>query len=331
MVLLLCFLNIVNAQTPQQIAQKAFRSTVLLVMEDKNGQPLSLGSGFFVGQGQIATNFHVVEGATRGYAKLVGKKTKFNIKGYTALDEKRDLIILKVPAFGTQTIALGNSDLVQVGEKVYAVGNPRGLEGTFSDGIISSIRPVGSDKLIQLTAPLSPGSSGGPVLNRKGEVIGVSVLTIRNGQNLNFAIPSNYLKTLITKVGYAKPLSQAKSTKGQRSILNDFGGQGVEGVTAGKFKWDINSDINLIGSVGREYTFSLRNTLRENVRNINCLVIFYDVEGDPIDSELMQIRETIYAGTAKRIKEIVSDDSVKEMSTRTKKNRTLNRNNRNVC
>ena len=105
-------------------------------MEDANGQPLSLGSGFFVRDGQIATNLHVVEGAARGYAKLVSKETKFNIEGYTAIDEKRDLTILKVTAFGSQAVSLGNSDLVQVGETVYAVDNPRGLEGTFSQGII---------------------------------------------------------------------------------------------------------------------------------------------------------------------------------------------------
>lgn len=79
--LLFCVVTVVTAQTPQQIAQKAFRSTVLLVMEDTNGQPLSLGSGFFVGNDQIATNLHVVKGAARGYAKLVGQKTKFNIAG----------------------------------------------------------------------------------------------------------------------------------------------------------------------------------------------------------------------------------------------------------
>ena len=98
---LLCVVTVTIAQTPQQIAQKAFRSTVLLVMEDANGQPLSLGSGFFVGDKQIATNLHVVEGAAGGYAKLVGKETKFNIEGYTAIDGRRDLIILKVAAFGT--------------------------------------------------------------------------------------------------------------------------------------------------------------------------------------------------------------------------------------
>ena len=270
---LFCCAIVATAQTPQQIAQKAFRSTVLLVMEDANGQPLSLGSGFFVGSGQVATNLHVVEGATRGYAKLVGQETKFNIEGYTAIDEKHDLIILKVTAFGTQTLSLGNSDFVQVGETVYAVGNPHGLEGTFSDGIISSIRPVGTDKLIQITAPLSPGSSGGPVLNRRGEVIGVSVLTIRDGQNLNFAIPSNYLKTLLAKVGYTRPLSQAKPTKGQRSLLTDFGNRSIKGVTGGKLSWR-RADIHESGDWF--FSFSFRNHLREDVKNVHYYVIFYD-------------------------------------------------------
>jgi S1-C subfamily serine protease len=180
-----------RAQTAQEIAKKAFGSTVLLVMEDANGQPLSLGSGFFVRDGEIASNLHVVEGAARDYGKLVGQKTKYDIEGITAVDPVWDLVVLKVSAARPQPLSLGNSDAVQVGEPVYAVGNPQGLEGTFSQGIVSSIREVGTDKLLQITAPISPGSSGGPVLNDKGEVIGVSVATFRGGQNLNFAIPSN--------------------------------------------------------------------------------------------------------------------------------------------
>ena len=121
-----------NAQTPQQIAQKVFASTVLLVMEDTNGQPLGLGSGFFVKPNQVATNLHVVEGTARGYAKLVGQKTKRDIEGITAIDAKRDLVILKVSALGAAAVSLGDSDTVLVGETVYAVGNPHGLEGTFS-------------------------------------------------------------------------------------------------------------------------------------------------------------------------------------------------------
>lgn len=186
--------NSARALTAQEVAKKTFKSTVLLVMEDVNGQPLSLGSGFFVGDGEIASNLHVVEGAVRGYAKLVGQKTKYDIEGVAAVDLRRDLVILKVSA-RLPMLRLGNSDAVQVGEPVYVVGNPQGLEGTFSQGIVSSVREVATEKLLQITAPISPGSSGGPVLNGKGEVIGVSVATFKGGQNLNFAIPSNYLKT----------------------------------------------------------------------------------------------------------------------------------------
>ena len=86
-----------NSQNAQEIARKAFRSTVLLVMQDEYGQPLSLGSGFFVGSEQIASNLHVVEGAVRGYAKLVGQKTKYDLEGITAVDSRRDLVVLKIP------------------------------------------------------------------------------------------------------------------------------------------------------------------------------------------------------------------------------------------
>ena len=189
-----------DGQTAQEVAKKAFGSTVLPVMEDANGQPLSLGSGFFVRDGEVASNLHVVEGAARGYAKLVGQKTKYDIEGITTIDPQRDLVVIKISASGSPTLALGSSDAVQVGESIYAVGNPQGLEGTFSQGIVSSIREVGTDKLLQITAPISPGSSGGPVLNGKGEVIGISVATFRGGQNLNFAIPSDYLTTLLGKV-----------------------------------------------------------------------------------------------------------------------------------
>ena len=306
---LLCGISVANAQTPQQIAKKAFGSTVLLVMEDANGQPISLGSGFFVRNGQIATNLHVVEGTAKGYAKLVGQKTKYDIEGITAIDPQRDLVILKVSAFGQQVLSLRDSDAVQVGESVYAVGNPRGLEGTFSQGIISSIREVGTDQLLQITAPISPGSSGGPVLNRESKVIGVSVATFRGGQNLNFAIPSNYLKGLLAQLGPVKPLSQAKSSKSGSSILANIGGRSTDGVTGGKLTWDY-----ALHQSGR-YSFSLQNRLRENVKNVSCLLIFYDAQGDPIDVDIVQFQELIPARLARRAESNVHS-SVQELTTR---------------
>ena len=303
---LLCGPIVASAQNPQQIAEKALSATVLLVMEDSNGQPLSIGSGFFVRNGQIATNLHVLEGAARGYAKLASQKTKHDIEGIVAVDAARDLVILKIPALRVSPLSLGNSDMVRVGESVYAAGNPRGLEGTFSQGIISSIRNVGMDKLHQITAPISPGSSGGPVLNGRGQVIGVSVATFRNGQNLNFAIPSNYLKALVAKVGPAKLLTQARRPNSQRSILNDLGGRSAEGVIGGKFLWDLNA--------GGLYSFSLRNRLRQNVRDVYCFVIFFDEQNEPIDVDIVHFQGLIPAGLAKRVKSQV-DGSTQKLTT----------------
>ena len=197
---------------------------------------------------------------------------------------------LKISVPGAQIISLGDSDTVQVGVPIYAVGNPRGLEGTFSQGIISSVRKVGTDKLLQLTAPISPGSSGGPVLNGKGQVIGVSVATFRGGQNLNFAIPSNYLKVLVRLIGPAKTLSQAKPAESKRSILDDFGGRSTEGITVGK----------LLGQ-GIPFSFSLRNHLRKDVKSVYFYMIFYDSLSDPIDVHTIHFQERIPAGLAKRI------------------------------
>ena len=210
LILPLCGVPPVNAQTPQEIAKKTLAATVLLVMEDANGKSLGLGSGFFVDTNLIATNFHVIEGASQGTAKRVGQQTEYTIEGFIEIDKKHDLAILQVSAPGIQPLPLGDSDMAEIGDTVYVAGNPKGyLEGTFSDGIISGIRKNSTEKQIQMTAPISPGSSGGPVLNGTGEVIGVSAMTIEGGQNLNFAIPSNYLKSLVATVGSAIPLSES--------------------------------------------------------------------------------------------------------------------------
>lgn len=302
----------VHAQSAQEIAKKAFGSTVLLVMEDGNGQQISLGSGFAVREGEIATNLHVIEGGAKGYAKLVGQKPKYNIEGVTAIDADRDLVILKVSAPGTPALSLGDSEAAQVGESVYAVGNPQGLEGTFSEGIVSSIREVGDDKLLQITAPISPGSSGGPVLNAKGEVIGVSVATFKGGQNLNFAIPSNSVKSLLGKTGPAKPFAEAKPVKGQPSILADMGGRNVEGAVGTAFAWNDNPYMG-------HYNFSVRNNLRDPIRDVICLVIFYGRDGLPIDTDVSLVKGPIGGNLAKRSESLgrTYADEVRNLTTKT--------------
>ena len=211
LILLLCGIPAACTNSSKEIAKKALDSTVLLVMEDVNGKPLGFGSGFFVQTNQIVTNFDVIEGAVRGTTKRVGQKTEYNIEGFTAMDEKNDLVILQVSEADVQPLSLGNSDTVEVGDTVYVAGNPKGFfEGTSSEGIISAIRGDSTDKRFQMTAPISPGSSGGPVLNSSGSVIGVSFAIFRGDQILNFVIPSNHLKVLLARLGTMKPLSTGK-------------------------------------------------------------------------------------------------------------------------
>ena len=196
--------------TSVQLAEKVLACTVFLEMKRINGQPLGFGRGFFVKHDQIVTNFHVVEGVSRGIARLVGKSTTYAIEGITASDVKNDLAILKVADLSIQPLPIGDSDTVQLGDTVYVSGNSKDLEGTFSRGTLSGPREVGNQKLLQMTAPISPGGSGGAVINEKGEVIGVSFVTLEDGESLNFAIPSNYLKTLLTRLEPAKPFPQRK-------------------------------------------------------------------------------------------------------------------------
>ena len=188
-------------QTVQRIAQKALASTVYLRGYDVDGKELGAGSGFFVGTDKVATNHHVITGAVSIYAKIVGEEEWYVVESIAATDETHDLAVLKLSGITAPALPLTDSDAVQVGDSVYAVGNPERLEGTFSEGIISSIRGEGNNKWIQMTASISPGSSGGAVLNNKGKVIGVATASHpgAEAENLNFAVPSNYLKALIRR------------------------------------------------------------------------------------------------------------------------------------
>ena len=148
LIFLLCGIPETNAQTPQEIAKKALAATVLLTMKDANGKILGWGSGFFVDTNLIATNFHVIEGAAQGTAKRVGQQTEYTIEGFIEKDKKHDLAILQVSGSDVQPLSLGDSDTVEIGDTVYVAGNPKGLEGTFSEGNISAIRGGTTDKLL---------------------------------------------------------------------------------------------------------------------------------------------------------------------------------------
>ncbi|MDP3297103.1 MAG: S1C family serine protease [Thermodesulfovibrionia bacterium] len=298
-----------HAKTAREIAQNSFPSVVMLLMEDSNGQPLSLGSGFFVREGIVATNLHVIEGAAKGYVKIVAQKLKYDIAGILGIDKEHDLVLLSIKGAKAPSLSLGDGQQVAVGDEVYAVGNPQGLEGTFSQGIISSIRQVASETILQITTPISPGSSGGPVLNVQGTVIGVAVATFKGGQNLNFAIPISYLSSLLQNIKPLMALSGKTRSKQDKSILDGLGERSVGGVVGGQLTWT----YSVLQS--GDYAFSFRNQLREPVKDIYCLVVFYDRADNPIDVNVVRYSGVIPAGLAKRVTSRV-DESVQKLTSR---------------
>ena len=179
------------AQDASLIYKKTVNSTVTIITD--NG---SQGSGFFVAPNIIATNYHVMEGATKASCYLNNSDTEYKIDGDVGIDKSVDLILLKVSTLNKPAIKLAVAT-ASIGQKVYVIGSPRGLPATISDGIISGMRDFEGNKLLQMTASISPGSSGGPVLNSIGELLGISVSQLSDGQNLNFAIPKSYLQILL--------------------------------------------------------------------------------------------------------------------------------------
>ena len=141
----------------------------------------------------LATNAHVIEG---GSPMLAVGALRIPLRALK-IDQQHDLAILSVEADLTSKPLTLATRPTSPGDEVFAIGNPEGLENTISEGIVSGVRTADSGSLIQITSPISHGSSGGPILNDQGEVIGVAAMTLRGGQNLNFAVPVSYLQELL--------------------------------------------------------------------------------------------------------------------------------------
>jgi len=192
--------------------QEAAKRVASVVVVDEAGRPAGQGSGFFVdSQGTLITNYHVIEKASGALVKTSGGAF-YVVEGVLAEDAKHDLAVLKVAGRNFAFLPLGDSTKVKVGDRVIAIGSPLGLESTVSDGIVSGRRGESDSEVIQTSAPISPGSSGGVLLNSRGEVIGVTTFMIVAGQNLNFAIPSNYIRPLLA-AGSAHPFHPTPAPK----------------------------------------------------------------------------------------------------------------------
>lgn len=185
------------------------KPSIVAIQTTFPGDRKATGTGFFIDtEGRIATNLHVIHGGEKVQVKLLDG-TVLEVKRVYAIDRERDLAIIGIETpRKLRPLELADSDPISAGDKVIAIGNPLGiLEYTVSDGLISSVRKV-SPKLtvLQISAPISQGSSGGPLFDEQGRVIGVATMIATRGQNLNFGVPSNYLRALMNN---EKPLTFA--------------------------------------------------------------------------------------------------------------------------
>ncbi len=192
------------------VAANATRAVVTIRTYDSTGKLLGLGSGFLAPDGRVVTNAHVLGGAAN--AEVIGSDGQLLLASQYAemLSSRVDVAILPRPSAVPGTLALSNAAIV-VGERIVVIGAPEGLTNTVSDGIVSSLRRLDARALIQITAPISHGSSGGPVLNTRSQVVGISVAMLKDGQNLNFAVSASDIRALLRSPPGHYPFPPAES------------------------------------------------------------------------------------------------------------------------
>ena len=250
----------------------------LLISYDQNHIPLSQGTGFFISKDSLITNYHVIEGASSVEYKLIGEDNFYRGSEIISASQKHDIAIIKTKQ-KHDFFKYDSSNTEVIGSKIYTIGNPRGLEGTISEGIISAKREEDYD-LIQITAPISPGNSGGPLINEKGSVIGVSTFTITNSQNLNFAVPIKYIKEC-SKYTYSE------KAKTSRKLVDKTA------VSISSFKKEWTQYFEFI---------SFKNHTSNFIKSITGVIIYKDLKGEIIDFRIINENILIPPNLAKQAK-----------------------------
>lgn len=232
--LLLAFASTAAAIDLPELAEQTKPSVVHLSVLDAGEREVASGTGFFVDEGRIATNEHVVSRAHAVIAKLSDGR-ELRVDGLLAADRDKDVALLQVTGSDLpKPLALGDSTSLRQGEEVVVIGSPRGLAGSLSTGVVSALRGEGLDGgieaersarswAIQITAAISPGSSGSPIMNREGEVVAVAVGIIGQGTGLGFGVPIEEVKDMLAGLGenpVPKPFSGGSSTVVRNLIIS---------------------------------------------------------------------------------------------------------------
>ena len=240
-------------------------------------QGAATGSGFIItSDGKIATSLHVIQEFESGRVELMNGE-QFDSFTVVAADARRDLAIIQITGFDLPTVSLGNSNQVSPGEPVLIIGNPTpggsgalDLRGTITSGLVSAVRvlPEGV-KVIQTDAAVNPGNSGGPLVNSRGEAVGVGGFKIRAAENLNFAVPINYVRAMLNEARTPMSLSALKDELSSRSALTDRGESPTPKAASG--------DVLFVARrTGSHYRRSSHEIFR---RVVDEVILFLDAEG----------------------------------------------------
>ncbi|HET9623460.1 MAG TPA: S1C family serine protease [Kofleriaceae bacterium] len=226
--------------TAKDIVQRSSPAIVQIEAGNEKRGTGFVGTGFVVDKlGIIATNLHVVAGESSIRVKMLDG-SQYPVTVIAGVDPARDLALLQIqPTKELPVLRLGDSDLISAGDQIVAIGNPLGFNYSVTSGLVSQVRPVCGQaeiasgaqgckqelKVLQISAPISPGSSGGPLFNQAGEVVGITTAIVTAGQNLNLAVPGNYLKPLIA---HHEPIPTDRFAQETQSAAEEAGGHGGE-------------------------------------------------------------------------------------------------------
>jgi hypothetical protein len=201
-----------SAGAPSRSAEQLFAevsgSIVRVVSSDSSGRETKQGSGVVTGSGRVITNCHVTQGAAKVTVKI---GTSSKPASVSVADEELDLCALDVGGLDAPAVSVGSVASLRTGQRVYAIGAPMGLDLTISEGIVSSLREASGSKVIQTTAPVSPGSSGGGLFNADGALVGIVTYQHRYGQNLNFAVPADWIGEMRTRTAASAAVMTASA------------------------------------------------------------------------------------------------------------------------
>ena len=182
------------AESPQELFKRLSSSVFVVETLDASGSVVATGSGVMLAPGEMVTNKHVIE---EGTAWRVSHGREVWAATVGRVEVAHDLCELNVPGLNAPPVAVRASSTLAVGERVYAIGAPEGLELTLTEGVVSGLRDYGGGRVIQTSAAISPGSSGGGLFDAQGRLIGITTFSMREGQNLNFALPTEWVEALV--------------------------------------------------------------------------------------------------------------------------------------